>query len=67
MARLNKKIESELLSIKLTLHELSTRLNNLETDSHPPVFKVEEFDARLQVLEAFFNNIKRITTDYEEN
>ena len=55
--------------IKVTLDDVEQRIAKLEKDSHPPVFtkdKVEEFDARLQVIEAFYNNIKLITTDKKE-
>tara|TARA_R100001530_G_scaffold44899_2_gene33983 strand:- start:24 stop:224 length:201 start_codon:yes stop_codon:yes gene_type:complete len=55
--------------IKLSIHELEARLNKLEKDSHPPVFNEETYeliDARLQVVEAFFNGIKLITTNKEE-
>lgn len=63
----NKDIKLKLLNLKLAIHELEARLNRVETDSHPPIFKektAEDIDSRLQVLEAFFSNIKKITTDY---
>ena len=62
-------IEDALRDIKLSVHEMEARLNNVEKDSHPPVFSkdsYEEIDARLQVMEAFFNGIKLITTNKEE-
>tara|TARA_R100000808_G_scaffold6235_1_gene18646 strand:+ start:8654 stop:8863 length:210 start_codon:yes stop_codon:yes gene_type:complete len=55
--------------IKVTLDDVEKRIAKLEDNSHPPVFtkdKSEEFDARLQVIEAFYNNIKLITTDDKE-
>jgi len=61
--------EDALRDIKLSIHELETRLNKLEKDSQPPVFNEECYevvDARLQVMEAFFNGIKLITTNKEE-
>ena len=58
-----------LRDIKLSIHELEARLDKLEKDAHPPVFNEESYeviDARLQVVEAFFNGIKLITTNKEE-
>ena len=62
-------IEDTLRDIQLSIHEIGTRVDKLEKDSHPPVFKketYEEIDARLQVIEAFYNNIKLITNNYKE-
>ena len=62
-------IEDALRDIKLSVHEMEARLNNVEKDSHPPVFNEETYeliDARLQVVESFFNGIKLITTNKEE-
>lgn len=58
-----------LRDIKLSIHELEARLDKLEKDSHPPIFNEKSYeviDARLQVVEAFFNGIKLITTNKEE-
>ena len=65
----NKELELELKRTKLSLHEAEVRINNLEKDSHPPVFSkdsYDELDARLQVIEAFYNNIKLITNEKKE-
>ena len=62
-------IEDTLKDVQLSIHELHARLDKLEKDSHPPVFKEEsysELDSRLEVLEVFFNGIKLITTNKEE-
>lgn len=62
-------IEDTLRDIQLSIHEINARVDKLEKDSHPPVFKkevYEELDARLQVIEAFYNNIKLITNNYKE-
>ena len=62
-------IEDTLRDIQLSIHEIGARVDKLEKDSHPPVFKketYEEIDARLQVIEAFYNNIKLITNNYKE-
>tara|TARA_B100000700_G_C14499140_1_gene603203 strand:+ start:129 stop:338 length:210 start_codon:yes stop_codon:yes gene_type:complete len=64
-----KELKQAVNDIKLSIHELGERITNLERDSHPPVFKqdsYDEMDARLQVIEAFYNNIKLITTDNKE-
>ena len=66
---MEQKTKDALIDIKLSIHELETRVMNLEKDSHPPVFKKDSYellDARLQVIEAFYNNIKLITTNKEE-
>ena len=61
----NKKdIKLELMQIKLSIHEVEARMNRLEKNN---INKEEEFDSRLQVLEAFYNNIRLITTEREEN
>lgn len=62
-------IEDALRDIKLSIHEVQARLDKVERNSHPPIFKeetFEELDARLQIIEAFYNNIKLITTNKEE-
>tara|TARA_R110000824_G_scaffold176451_5_gene355452 strand:+ start:3145 stop:3345 length:201 start_codon:yes stop_codon:yes gene_type:complete len=62
-------VEDTLKEIQLSILELGSRLDNVERNSHPPVFKeesYEELDARLQVIEAFYNSIKLITTNKEE-
>ena len=62
-------IEDTLRDIQLSIHEINARVDKLEKDSHPPVIKqevYEELDARLQVIEAFYNNIKLITNNYKE-
>ena len=62
-------IEDALRDMKLSLHEVQARLDKVERNSHPPIFKedtYEELDARLQVIEAFYNSIKLITTNKEE-
>ena len=62
-------IEDALRDIKLSIHEVQARLDKVERNSHPPIFKedtYEELDARLQVIEAFYNSIKLITTHKEE-
>ena len=62
-------IEDALRDIKLSIHEVQARLDKVERNSHPPIFKedtYEELDARLQVIEAFYNSIKLITTNKEE-
>ena len=64
-----KELELELKRTQLSLHEAEIRINKLEIDSHPPVFSIDsydELDARLQVIEAFYNNIKLITTENKE-
>ena len=66
---MDQETKDVLNDIKLSMHELETRVMNLENDSHPPIFSkdnLEELDARFQVLEAFYNNIKLITTNKEE-
>ena len=62
-------IEDALRDIKLSIHEVQARLDKVERNLHPPIFKeetYEELDARLQIIEAFYNNIKLITTNKEE-
>ena len=62
-------IEDALRDMKLSIHEVQARLDKVERNSHPPIFKeetFEELDARLQIIEAFYNNIKLITTNKEE-
>ena len=62
-------IEDALRDMKLSIHEVQARLDKVERNSHPPIFKegtYEELDARLQVIEAFYNSIKLITTNKEE-
>ena len=48
-----KQLRETMISVQLTAHELDARISLI--------------DDRLQVLEAFFNNIRKITTTYEEN
>ena len=55
-----------LKDIQLTLHEVLVRMENLEEDSHPPVFKKEAYDnlsERFEVMEAFFDWITAIKSD----
>ena len=62
-------IEDTLRDIQLSIHEITARVDKLEKVSHSPIFKketYEEIDARLQVIEAFYNNIKLITNNYKE-
>ena len=73
---MDQETKDALNDIKLSIHELTARVDRLEKDSHPPVIKEIELkclsdsydilDARLQVIEAFYNNIKLITTNKEE-
>ena len=59
----NTEILDTLKDIQLTLHEVLVRMENLEEDSHPPVFKKEAYDnleERLEVIEAFFDCITEI-------
>ena len=65
----NKELLHKLNEAKLTIHELGIRVNSLEKNSHPPIFKKDAYeviDARLQIMEAFYNNIKLITTNEKE-
>ena len=49
---------NDLLNMKLTVHEVEARIGRVE--------KVQQdIMERLDVLEAFFKNIKKITTDYQ--
>ncbi len=64
-----KELNTVYAIIKVTLEDVEQRIAKLENNSHPPIFtkdKIEEFDARLQIIEAFYNNIKLITTDDKE-
>ena len=66
---MDQETKDALNDIKLSIHELTARVDKLEKDSHPPVFKKDSYnvlDTRLQVIEAFYNNIKLITTNKEE-
>ena len=66
---MEQETKDAIRDIKLSIHELEARVMNLQNDSHPPVFSkdnLEEIDTRFQVLEAFFNNIKLITTENKE-
>ena len=66
---MDQETKDALNDIKLSIHELTARVDKLEKDSHAPVFKEDSYDildARLQVIEAFYNNIKLITTNKEE-
>ena len=59
----NTEILDTLKDIQLTLHELSIRVEKVEVDAHPPVFKKEAYDnleERLEVIEAFFDCITEI-------
>ena len=61
-----KETLAVLKDIQLTLHEVLVRIENLEEDSHPPVFKKEAYDnlsERLEVIEAFFDGITAIKSD----
>ena len=61
-----KETLAVLKDIQLTLHEVLVRIENLEEDSHPPVFKKETYnklDERVQIIEAFFDGITAIKSD----
>ena len=55
----------EILELKLSIHELEARLSRIEKKLITQEV-LETTDARLEVLEAFHNNIKLITTDIKE-
>jgi len=55
----------KILELKLSIHELEARLNRIEKKLIAQEV-LETTDARLEVLEAFHNNIKLITTDIKE-
>ena len=62
-------VEDTLKDIQLSILELGSRLDNIERKSNPSIQEqetYEEVDARLQVIEAFQNSIKLITTNKEE-
>ena len=66
---MDQETKDALNDIKLSIHELTARVDKLEKDSHKPVFKedsYEELDSRLEVIEVWFNGIKLITTNKEE-
>ena len=66
---MDQETKDVLNDIKLSIHELSTRVDRLEKDSHKPIFKedtYEELNSRLEVIEVWFNGIKLITTNKEE-
>ena len=61
-----KETLAVLKDIQLTLHEVLVRIENLEEDSHPPVFEKETYnklDERVQIIEAFFDGITAIKSD----
>jgi len=56
-------IEDALRDIKLSIHEIEVRLNEIEKDSHPPVFSKKQHKViveRLEVCEAWIDNIDLI-------
>ena len=57
---MDQETKDALNDIKLSIHELTARVDKLEKDTY------DILDARLQVIEAFYNNIKLITTNKEE-
>ena len=73
---MDQETKDALNDIKLSIHELTARVDRLEKDSHPPVIKeielkclsdsYEELNSRLEVIEVWFNGIKLITTNKEE-
>ena len=66
---MDQETKDALNDIKLSMHELTARVDKLEKDSHAPVFKedsYEELNSRLEVIEVWFNGIKLITTNKEE-
>ena len=66
---MDQETKDALNDIKLSIHELTARVDKLEKDSHAPVFKedsYEELNSRLEVIEVWFNGIKLITTNKEE-
>ena len=49
------------------IEELAKDVAMLKKDSHPPIFTKEEYkklDDRVTTMEAFFDNIEKISTDY---
>ena len=66
---MDQETKDALNDIKLSIHELTARVDKLEKDSHKPVFKedsYEELNSRLEVIEVWFNGKKLITTNKEE-
>ena len=68
MALKGKKedLKLQVLELKLSVHELEARLNMLERKRDNQRL-YEEFDSRLQILEAFYDNITSLSTKREEN
>ena len=50
--------------LKLVMHELDARLSRIERKLEDDG---EEKEVRIQVIEAFIDNIKKITTNYRGN
>jgi uncharacterized protein Yka (UPF0111/DUF47 family) len=49
------------------IEELSKDVAILKKDSHPPVFTKEQYEKlneRVKTIEAFFDNIEKISSDY---
>ena len=49
------------------IEELSKDVALLKRDSHPPVFTKEQYqnlDERVKTMEAFFENIEKISSEY---
>lgn len=66
MAKDKIDLKLELLQIKLSLHEAEVRIDKLERNSlKKNVY--EEIDSRVQVVEAFVDNIKLIEINREDN
>ena len=49
----------DLLDIKMTVHEIEARLSRIESNQ-------QDLFERLSLVEAFFDSIEKITTDYQE-
>ena len=48
------------------IEELDKEVAILKTNSHPPIFtkdQVDSFEERLRIIEAFFENIEKITNE----
>ena len=61
--------KKEISSIKLDIHELKQRIDNLEADSHKPIFKksaYKDLSDRIEIIEAFFENIALITKNKKD-
>ena len=52
------------------IEELSKDVATLKKDSHPPIFSKEKYirlDDRVKTIEAFFDNIEKISTEYRKD